>query len=266
MNPRIHWVDAFATQSFTGNPAAVVLLEHDADEAWMQDLARELGISETAFVRVDAPDAEGAFPLRWFTPTVEVDLCGHATLASAQVAFETGIVSDVITFTTRSGPLTCTRRGDLIALDLPSAPSTPIDAPPGLLDALGIDAATVSVAAKWLLVEVDAPAAVEALQPDIDALARVGDGCVIVTARGDGDPADIVSRVFAPGSGIPEDPVTGSAHCVLVPYWSPRLGRPDLLARQASARSGILHCRDLGSRVEIAGRAVTVLRGTLDAP
>ena len=262
----VHWVDAFTDVAFAGNPAAIVLCDRDPGDAWMQDLAREFGISETAFVRLDARDGQGAYPLRWFTPAVEVDLCGHATLAAAHVACSTGIADGSITFSTRSGALTCTRRGEHIALDLPAAPAEPIEPPVGLLDALGITAArTVAAAAKWVLVEVDDPAVVTSLRPDIDALARIGDGCCIVTAPGAGD-VDIVSRVFAPGSGIPEDPVTGSAHCVLVPYWSARLGRHDLRAHQASARGGILHCRDLGDRVELAGTAVTVLRGEVAAP
>ena len=266
MSLPVHWVDAFTATAFAGNPAAIVLCDHDPGDPWMQDLAREFGISETAYVRTDARDAHGAYPLRWFTPAVEVDLCGHATLAAAHVAFTTGLATDEITFSTRTGALTCTRRGERIALDLPAAPAEPIEPPAGLLDALGIGAArTVAAAAKWLIVEVEAAATVEALRPDIDALASIGDGCVIVTAPGAGE-VDIVSRVFVPGSGIPEDPVTGSAHCVLVPYWSARLERPDLVARQASARGGILRCRDLGDRVELAGEAVTVLRGEVTAP
>lgn len=264
----VHWVDAFSDVPFAGNPAAIVLCDRPVPEAWMQDLAFEFGIAETAFVRIDAPDADGAYPLRWFTPTVEVDLCGHATLAAAHVAFGTGLADDRITFATRSGPLTCTRVDDRIALDLPVARPEPAEAPRAMLDALGVDTAVAAARStgKWLIIELDAASTVEGLEPDIDAIGRVGDGCVVVTALGGPGDADIVSRVFGPGVGVPEDPVTGSAHCILVPYWTPRFGRTELVARQASARGGVLHCRLLDDRVELAGVATTVLRGEVDAP
>ena len=256
------WVDAFTDVPFRGNPAAVCLLDAAADVAWMQDLAREMNLSETAFV---VPRADGDFDLRWFTPAREIALCGHATLGSAHALFERGHDATAIRFHTQSGVLTCTPDGTRIEIDFPSAPTDPIDTPAGLFDALGIgDAVAVSESAnRWFVVELASEAAVVHLDPDFTALAAIGSGAVIVTARASQAGADIASRVFVPGAGIDEDPVTGSSHCALVPYWAAKLGRTELVAYQASARGGTLWCRLAGDRVFLAGHAVTVMSGEL---
>ena len=256
------WVDAFTDAAFRGNPAAVCLLDAAADEAWMQDLAREMNLSETAFV---VPRADGDFDLRWFTPAREIELCGHATLGSAHALFERGHAANTIGFHTRSGVLTCTRAGARIEMDFPTAAPRPIDAPLGLLDALGVaEAVAVSESAnRWFVVELASEAAVVGVDPDFTALATIGSGAVIVTARASRADADIASRVFVPGSGIDEDPVTGSAHCSLLPYWSAKLDTTELVAFQASTRGGILHCRLAADRVSLAGHAVTVMSAQL---
>jgi predicted PhzF superfamily epimerase YddE/YHI9 len=253
-------VDAFTETPFAGNPAAVCVLPATRPDAWMQAVAREMSLPETAFLV-----AEGdGFRLRWFTPTVEVDLCGHATLASAHVLWETGVLPAAAParFLTRSGLLTATRRGDWIAMDFPAEPATAVAPPPALLPSLGVDAAWVGRNRFDYLVEVATEALVRGLAPDLGRLASVETRGVIVTAPGQA-PHDLVSRFFAPRAGIPEDPVTGSAHCCLGPYWEARLGKADLLAYQASARGGTVRVRVAGPRVELGGRAVTVLRGEL---
>ncbi len=265
MSTPLFWVDAFTDVPFRGNPAAICLLDAPSSEAsdeWMQSLAFEMNISETAFV---VPRADGDFDLRWFTPTREVELCGHATLAAAHVLFSTDRSDDRAAFHTLSGVLACTRRDDLIEMDFPAAIPTPIVAPRGLLEALGVGApvAVLESANRWILVELDSEAAVLACAPDFSALAAIGGGAAIVTARSDRDGADVVSRVFVPGAGIDEDPVTGSAHCMVVPYWAAKLGTTELVAYQASARGGTLHCRLDGDRVLLAGHAVTVMRADL---
>jgi PhzF family phenazine biosynthesis protein len=261
MGTPLFWVDAFTDTAFRGNPAAICLLDAPADEAWMQRLAFELGLAETAYV---VPRPDGDYDLRWFTPTVEIPLCGHATLASAHTLFETGRESGPVTFHTRSGPLTCTRDGDRIAMDFPAAPPTPVEAPPGLLDALGItDAVAVLDNKQWCIVEVADAGTVEGLTPDLRRLETIVAGAS-VTARSDRDGVDIVSRVFGPGVGVDEDAVTGSVHCALTPYWTEKLGKQELVAYQASARGGTLHCRLDGDRVSLSGPAVTVLRGEVD--
>lgn len=265
MSIPLFWVDAFTDIAFRGNPAAICLLDalgSEASDEWMQSLAFEMNISETAFV---VPRADGDFDLRWFTPTREVELCGHATLAAAHVMFSTGRSDDRAAFHTLSGVLTCARRDDLIEMDFPAAIPTPIAAPPGLLDALGVSepVAVLESANRWHLVELVSEAAVAACAPDFSALATVGSGAAIITARSDRDGIDIASRVFVPGSGINEDPVTGSAHCTLVPYWTAAFGRDHLVAYQASTRGGTLHCRLDGDRVSLAGHAVTVMRAEL---
>ena len=264
MSTPLFWVDAFTDVAFRGNPAAICLLDAPASEVWMRSLAFEMNISETAFV---VPRANGDFDLRWFTPSREIDLCGHATLAAAHVLFSTGRSDDRAAFRTLAGVLTCTRRDDLIEMHFPAAIPTPIAAPPGLLEALGSGepVAVLESANRWHLVELDSEAAVLACAPDFSALAAVGSGGAIVTARSDRDGVDIASRVFVPGSGINEDPVTGSAHCTLVPYWAAAFGRNDLVAFQASTRGGTLHCRLDGDRVRLAGHAVTVMRADLAA-
>jgi PhzF family phenazine biosynthesis protein len=261
-------VDAFTSVAFRGNPAAVVLLDEPAAEHWMQAVAAEMKHSETAFC-VPRPSRDEGFDLRWFTPQTEVDLCGHATLASAHALWEWGSLdpSQHARFSTRSGPLGAQRHGDMIEMDFPSTPAEPVDVPPGLLEALGValdvDAAGVVRNDFYVLVEVDDPGTVRDLAPDLEALRDVDAPAVIVTARDTADSEfDIVSRVFAPNVGIPEDPVTGSAHCVLAPYWRERIGT-ELRCLQASERGGMLHTRLAGDRVAIGGAAVTVLRGEL---
>lgn len=257
-------VDAFTDRPYAGNPAAVCLLEDERESDWMQAVAAEMNLSETAFVR---RCGEG-FALRWFTPTIEVDLCGHATLAAAHTLWQTGIVhsGEPIAFQTRSGVLTCTRRDELIVLDFPATPAHETDAPPGLLEALGVNATFVGKSKLDKFVLIDSEATLRALTPDFARLREIPMRGVIVTSPS-GDPRfDFVSRYFAPAAGIDEDPVTGSAHCCLGPLWSERLGKRDMTAYQASRRGGIVHVRVAGDRVLLGGRAVTVLRGQLVEP
>jgi len=254
-------VDAFTDTPFTGNPAAVCLLPAPRDERWMQSVAREMNLSETAFL-VRAADG---YDLRWFTPSVEVALCGHATLASAHVLWEEGHLpsSRQARFHTRSGRLTGDRAGDWIELDFPAKREEAAPAPAGLAEALGVTPKYVGKNQFDYLVEIDGEAAVRRLTPNHTALAALPVRGVIVTSRADSADYDFVSRFFAPGSGIPEDPVTGSAHCALGPYWQSRLGKSDFLAYQASPRGGVVRVRVLGDRVKLGGKAVTVLRGEL---
>jgi PhzF family phenazine biosynthesis protein len=263
MSTPLVWVDAFTDVAFRGNPAGICALAAAADPRWMQSVAFELNISETAFL---VRRSDGDYDLRWFTPTREIELCGHATLAAAHVLFASGAADASVAFHTLSGVLTCTRVGDRIEMDFPAAAPSACETPAGLLDALGItDPIAVSESAnRWLVVEVATAAEVRGLRPDFARLAGIGSGAAIVTARSDGGDADIVSRVFVPGAGIDEDPVTGSAHCTLVPYWAAALGRTELVAHQASPRGGTLHCRLAGDRVFLAGAAVTVLRADLE--
>ena len=253
-------IDAFTSSAFAGNPAAVCLLDRPADEAWMQSVAAEMNLSETAFV---VPDG-GGFGLRWFTPTVEVDLCGHATLATAHALWSEGRAprGGSVDFTTRSGVLTATADGDRITLDLPANPAVESDLPAGLLDALGVlPVRTATTTNDWCVVEVASEAEVRAATPEIAALAV--HPVVVLTAPAEHGPFDMASRVFGPKYGIDEDPVTGAAHCILAPWWAPRLGRDELRAVQVSARGGELHLTLAGSRVLVGGQAVTVLRGEL---
>jgi predicted PhzF superfamily epimerase YddE/YHI9 len=240
-------VDAFTDQPFAGNPAAVTLVDRFPDDSRMQLIAREMNLSETAFV---VPRSDGAYDLRWFTPTVEVDLCGHATLASAHVLGGSG------RFMTKSGLLTCTAGDDgWIQMDLPADPLTVADAP-AILELDGIR--FCGRGRSDLLIELADAATVRALQPDQAAVAALGIRCLIVTAGGDRAGIDCVSRVFAPGAGIVEDPVTGSAHCTLASFWAERLDRTDLVGEQASARGGTVRMKVAGDRVILGGRAVTV--------
>jgi predicted PhzF superfamily epimerase YddE/YHI9 len=266
MTRPLYQVDAFTAEPFAGNPAAVCLLEEDADPGWMQRVAAEMNLSETAFLR---PGAEaGRYGLRWFTPAVEVELCGHATLASAHVLFTEGLAEAgrELRFDTASGSLAARRDADgAIWLDFPATPATPVDPPAGLVEALG------GGAARWVgrgrfdyLVELADEQAVRDLAPDVRRLEGLGPRGVIVTAAGDGPGGhDFVSRYFAPAAGIDEDPVTGSAHCTLGPFWAERLGRTELTGFQASARGGLVQVRPQGDRVLLGGQAVTVLRGQL---
>lgn len=259
---RLFQVDAFADSVFAGNPAAVCLLGGPAEARWMQSVASEMNLSETAFVE---PQAAG-YGLRWFTPVAEVGLCGHATLASAHVLYETGLAepAEPVRFDSVSGPLTARHEDGLLVLDFPARPAGPAPPPPGLLAALGVDSAEWTGQAKDdLMVVLGREEEVTGLRPDTVALAGYGTRGVIVTAPASRPGADFVSRFFAPGVGIAEDPVTGSAHCTLAPYWAQRLGRPELTGYQASARGGTVGVRVEGDRVLLAGRAVTVFSGQL---
>ena len=256
-------VDAFTDRPFAGNPAAVCLLPAAAETEWMQDVAREMNLSETAFL---VPQSDG-FGLRWFTPAVEIDLCGHATLASAHVLWEDGRLpaSTQARFHTRSGLLTADRSGDWIELDFPATRAEPAQAPAGLNAAIGITPRFVGRSRFDYLLEVDGEEIVRGCKPDFGALARVDARGVIVTSRAAASSYDFVSRFFAPRAGVNEDPVTGSAHCALAPYWTAKLGRPELVGYQASARGGTVRVRLRDDRVILGGQAVTVLRGTLMA-
>jgi PhzF family phenazine biosynthesis protein len=255
----IHFVDAFARGPFTGNPAAVCVLEAPADAAFMQKVAFEMNLSETAFVHA----REDGFALRWFTPEVEVPLCGHATLASAHTLWELDRADGEIRFHTASGVLTCKRQGDQIALDFPSVAVAASDPPRGLIEAMGVKPVSVWATKNDYLIELADDQAVRAAQPDFRALRRDDVRCVTITARASDPAFDIVSRVFAPGSGIDEDPATGSAHCLLTPFWSARLHKRELRAFQASRRGGYLEVALEGDRVELRGQALTTLRGAL---
>jgi len=290
------WIDAFTDRPFAGNPAAVcvtadsVTTTSDAGPAWslgdeaMQALAAELGLSETAYLRrrgASGDNAAGDWDLRWFTPAAEVELCGHATLASAHALWESGRVAagGEIRFHTLSGVLTAMRTADAagaawIELDFPAQPAVQQDPPHGLLAALGVEARWVGTNGTDWLVEVASEAAVRSARPDLAAVARMPARGVIVTAVAEGRDgegkdgqagADFVSRFFAPAVGVDEDPVTGSAHCCLAPFWAARLGRTSLTGYQASPRGGHVRVELAGDRVRLAGQAVTVLRGELAA-
>jgi PhzF family phenazine biosynthesis protein len=255
----IYQVDAFTEKPFSGNPAAVCLLSGSRDSVWMQNVAREMNLSETAFLQ---NQGEG-FSLRWFTPVVEVDLCGHATLASAHILWETGLLppKEQARFYTRSGLLTAERRGGEIELNFPAKPEEPAVPPPELPKALGVDPRYTGKSKFDYLVEVDSEETVRNLKPDFSLLKSLAIRGTVVTSRASTAGFDFVSRFFAPAVGVDEDPVTGSAHCTLGPFWSKRLGKDEFLAYQASARGGILRVRVAGERVFLGGKAVTVLRG-----
>ncbi|HEU5159683.1 MAG TPA: PhzF family phenazine biosynthesis protein [Streptosporangiaceae bacterium] len=265
---RILVVDAFTDRPFGGNPAGVCLLDGPADPAWMQRVAAEMRHSETAFPRpIDSPDAD--FELRWFTPEVEVALCGHATLATAHALYDTGTVPPErpIRFQTlRSGVLTVRRAdGDGLEMDFPAVPATAIDPPADLAKGLGATPVWTGRSSQHdILAVVDDAETVRKLRPDFEVLASIDARGICVTAT-EAPPYDFVSRFFAPTVGIPEDPVTGSAHCMLGPYWAARLGREDMTAYQASDRGGVVGVVVHGDRVTLTGRAVTVLDGTLRA-
>jgi PhzF family phenazine biosynthesis protein len=261
MGLRITQIDAFTDRPFAGNPAAVCLMEKPPEDSWMQLIAREMNLSETAFL---LPQDDG-FGLRWFTPTVEVDLCGHATLASAHYLWEQGhLAADVpARFHTRSGLLTAEKQGTWIEMDFPATPAEPDTSAEVLESALGVTASFVGRTRFDYVVEAVAEEAVRAINPDFKALGRLKARGVIVTSRASGSGYDYVSRFFAPAFGIDEDPVTGSAHCCLGPFWKERLGRDNLVGYQASARGGFVRTRCVDDRVRISGQAVTVLRGEL---
>ncbi|CAN5786068.1 PhzF family phenazine biosynthesis protein [soil metagenome] len=254
-------VDAFTDQAFSGNPAAVCVMSEPPAEWWMQEVAREMNLSETAFLIAH----EDGFDLRWFTPTVEVDLCGHATLASAHVLWQDEhlAASETIRFHTRSGVLEARRDGDWIEMDFPADLPQAIQPPAGVAEALGTRPLSVHRGRDDLLVEVDSEKTLRTLRPDIAQLKSFDARGIIVTAPALPGRFDFVSRFFAPRVGVDEDPVTGSAHCVLAPFWSDRLERPSLTGYQVSSRGGVVRTRVAGERVFLSGQAVTVLRGEL---
>jgi PhzF family phenazine biosynthesis protein len=261
MAQTIFQVDAFTDKPFAGNPAGVCILPEPRDEGWMQNVAREMNLSETAFLLKE----QDGFNLRWFTPAVEVDLCGHATLASAHILWEAGYLKpeEQARFNTRSGLLTAERQGDWIEMNFPATPEEPAEAPAGLIEALGVPAAYVGKNRFDYLVEVDSEEVVRNMQPDFTLLLKVSARGIMVTSIPSTQDYDFVSRFFAPQVGINEDPVTGSAHCCLGPYWSKRLEKNEFVAYQASPRGGIIRVRVDGDRVYLGGQAVTVLRGEL---
>ena len=261
MGVPIYQVDAFTEKPFSGNPAAVCLLPQAREAAWMQAVAKEMNLSETAFLLKQ----EDGYNLRWFTPAVEVDLCGHATLASAHILWETGILrrEEQARFHTRSGLLTAVSKGGEIELNFPAKTEEPADAPAGLLEALKVKAKYIGKSKFDYLVQVDSEETVRGLKPDFNALKNIPVRGVIVTSRAVSPGYDFISRFFAPAAGVNEDPVTGSAHCTLGPFWSRHLGKEDFLAYQASERGGTLRVRVAGDRVHLCGRAVTIFQGEM---
>jgi PhzF family phenazine biosynthesis protein len=257
MELSIFQVDAFTSKVFGGNPAAVVPLTHWLPDATLQSIALENNLAETAyFVKVG-----DRFHLRWFTPAVEMDLCGHATLASAWVLFhELGYANNAIAFDTKSGELVVRKDGDLLTMDFPSRPPKPLTPEAGAAAAIGGKPKEILAARDYFLVY-ETEEEVLSLQPDMFTLSKLNQGTFIVTAKGKN--CDFVSRFFAPKLGVPEDPVTGSAHCSLIPYWAEKLGKKTFTARQVSARGGELFCKLNGDRVEMAGHAVLYLKGTI---
>ena len=259
MTVPIYQVDAFTDTRFSGNPAGVCILPIPADEAWMQNVAMEMNLAETAFLY----EQEDGFNLRWFTPAAEVELCGHATLASAHVLWEAGYleIDQPARFHTLSGLLSAERAGDWIKLDFPATPEQPATPPDELIKALGVTPKYVGLNQFDYLVEVSLEETVRGLKPDLALLKTVTSRGVIVTSLARSPGYDFTSRFFAPAIGIDEDPVTGSAHCCLGPYWGKRLGKRELVGYQASPRGGTVQVRVEGERVILGGQAVTVLRG-----
>lgn len=263
---RIWQVDAFADGPFGGNPAAICILSEYPSDEWMQDVAAEMNLSETAFV-VPA-GAPGDFHLRWFTPTTEVDLCGHATLAAAHVMIEQGIVAEgeILQFQTRSGELSCEQQGNQIAIDFPATPLLDVVEDVVACEvrtSLGIDAATVMRSKFDFVAIVESAATVRRIEPDFNRLRLIETRGVMITAASDQADTDFISRFFSPQCGINEDPVTGSAHCCLATYWSTKLGLTKLVGYQASRRGGTVNCEVVGDRVKLSGAAITVLEGRL---
>jgi len=266
---RIRIVDAFTDRPFAGNPAGVVLLDEFPDDAWLQRVAAEVNQAETAFAHPVAGNPDADWALRWLTPAAEVNLCGHATLATTHILHTTGMITDEVRFTTRSGILRATADNGVITLDFPTAPIRPITPPAGIADAIGADVVSAHETGRSIgepLVEVADEKTVRHLEPDFAAVrALPGRGGVIVTARAD-DPAagyDFVSRCFFPGIGIDEDPVTGAAHTALAPFWAARLDRATLTGFQASERGGLVRTELRGDRTLLRGTAVTVIDGEL---
>ena len=260
MGISIACVDAFTERAFAGNPAAVCVMDGPKDAVWMQQVAAEMNLAETAFVVAEP----GGFGLRWFTPTIEMDLCGHATLAAAHTLWTDRVVpeSESIQFSSRSGVLRASRRGSLIELDFPSEPATQAPEPPGLREAVGVPLLWLGRNRMDYIVEIAEAQQLRSLAPDLEAIEQLDARGLIVTCKGDGTEYDFLSRFFAPQAGIPEDPVTGSAHCCLAPFWAARLKRQELVGFQASPRGGVVRVRMGDSRVYLGGHAVTVYRGT----
>jgi PhzF family phenazine biosynthesis protein len=258
---KIFHVDAFTSEPFSGNPAGVCILSHPKVDTWMQRVAAEMNLSETAFL-IRAADG---YSLRWFTPMVEVDLCGHATLASAHILWQEGLAGrdEKITFHTRSGVLTCAQEGEWIGLDFPATPDVEVASPEGIAEALGTVPLYVGASRSDLIVEVDSEETVRGLAPDYNRILALPVRGVIVTSRAAADQFDFVSRFFAPAVGVNEDPVTGSAHCCLGPFWGRRLGKEELIARQVSRRGGVVKVHLAGDRVHLFGQAVTVTKGEM---
>ena len=254
-------VDAFTNRPFKGNPAAVVPLDQWEDDSWLQNVAMEMNLSETAFL---VPNAQG-FDLRWFTPTTEVDLCGHATIASSVALAHLGKLEDgsEVGFSTRSGVLSAKRKGSLIQLDFPALPAKSCDPPLGLLESLNVKARYVGRSTFDLIVEVESESVVRGLTPDMNKLGTVECRGLIVTAKSDDPQFDFVSRFFAPAVGVDEDPVCGSAHCCLAPYWGERLGKTEMVGHQVSARSGIIFVEVRGDRVMLGGEGVIFASGEM---
>lgn len=254
----IYQVDAFTDKPFAGNPAGVCILPEPRDTGWMQNVAKEMNLSETAFLLKQ----EDGFSLRWFTPALEVDLCGHATLASAHILWETAVLrsSEQARFHTRSGLLTAEKRGQWIELNFPATPDEAVTAPPDLARGLGATPKYTGRSKFDYILELDSEETVRGLDPDLTLLKGIPIRGIIVTSIATTPGYDFVSRFFAPQSGVDEDPVTGSAHCCLGPYWSRRLNKNEMTAYQASARGGVLCVRVSGERVYLSGQAVTVLR------
>jgi PhzF family phenazine biosynthesis protein len=261
MSQTIIQVDAFTDRPFAGNPAGVCVLNGPADAGWMQQVASEMNLAETAFLYQE----DAGYHLRWFTPTVEVDLCGHATLASAHVLWTDGHLSsgEQARFRTLSGLLTADQRGDWIELDFPAEPASDVEPPVHLVEALGVEPVNVGLNRMDVIVEVTDEQTLRSLHPDMGLVARVPARGVIVTSRSESPEYDFVSRFFAPAVGVAEDPVTGSAHCCLGPYSTERLGKDELVGYQASARGGVVRVRLDGDRVKLFGQAVAVIRGEL---
>ncbi len=262
MGQRIIVVDAFTDRAFAGNPAAVCVLDGEREPEWMQQVALEMNHSETAFL-LHRPEG---WSLRWFTPTTEVDLCGHATLASAHVLWEEGLApADApLPFHTRSGLLTAKRRGEWITMDFPATPDEPATEPEGLARSLGVPIRYVGTTRFDTLIEIEDEASLRMLRPYLRRMEEMSRRGFIVTAvAAPGAGYDFASRFFAPGSGVDEDPVTGSAHCALGPYWAERMGKTELVGYQCSPRGGTVRVEVRGDRVILAGQAVTTMRGEL---
>ena len=261
MSQNIVQIDSFTDRPFAGNPAAVCLMEKPADPKWMLRVALEMNLSETAFLY----PVDNGYHLRWFTPTTEVELCGHATLATAHLLFEDGHVprDKTIRFQTLSGELTATFDKGWILLDFPAHPPRVIQPPPELVKIFGDSLVSVAALDTSLIAELVSDDAVRSFRPDFAAIAALPKGLLTVTAKSSRPPVDFVSRFFAPGLGIPEDPVTGYAHTVLGPFWMNKLGKSEFLAYQASARGGYIKVKVMGNRVILGGQAVTVMHGEL---